>query len=162
MKVRKITLKDIEFREVNGEFERIFINEKSYPVFLTNYALKRGKELGYIESSLFSNVIKLQGLEKLSQGKEEFENIDDNLLNELDETKMQQMIYLAFLGANKSSEMSFDEFITKYHDSVEQTMELYTNLISDLISSDPNQFAKAMQKSTNKSNKNGKKYNRRR
>lgn len=158
MKVRKVTLKDVEVREVNGEFEKVFINEKTYPAFLTNYALKRGKELGLIESSLFSTLLKMQGLEALAKGND----LDPSIFDQIDETKMQQVIYLAFVGANRNADLSFDEFLEKYHDPIEKTMELYMNLIVDLMSTDPNQFAKGLQKSTNKSTKNGKKSNHRR
>jgi len=159
MKVRKVTLKDIEVREVNGEFEKVFVNEKTYPAFLTNYALKKGKELQLIESSLFSNLIKMQGIKDFNKDQE---NIDPSLFEHIDETKMQQVIYLAFLGANKNTELSFDQFLEKYHEPIDNTMELYFNLIMDLMSTDPNQFAKGLQKSTNKSNKNKKKHYHRR
>jgi hypothetical protein len=160
MKVRKVTLKDVEVREVNGEFERVFVNEKTYPVFLTNYALKKGKELGLIESSLFTSLLKMQGLEALAGG--QAKDLDPSIFDQIDETKMQQVIYLAFIGANKNTDLSFDEFLQKYHDPIEKTMELYMNLIVDLMSTDPNQFAKGLQKSTNKSTKHGKKSNHRR
>jgi hypothetical protein len=160
MKVRKVTLKDIEIREVNGEFEKVFVNEKTYPVFLTNYALKKGKEMGLIESSLFTSLLKMQGLEALAEG--QAKDLDPSIFDQIDETKMQQVIYLAFIGANKNTDLSFDEFLQKYHEPIDVTMELYMNLIVDLMSTDPNQFAKALQQSMNKSRKNGKKFNHRR
>jgi len=162
MKVRKVTLKDVEVREVNGEFEKVFVNEKTYPVFLTNYALKKGKEMGLIESSLFSDLLKMKGLEALVNNDSNLSDIDSPVFERIDETKMLKLIYLAFIGANKNTDLSFDEFLQKYHESIEYTMELYMNLIADLMSTDPNQFAKGLQQSTNKSNKNGKKLNHRR
>ena len=42
----KITLKEVEFVEVEGEYEQRFINKQNYPAFLTNYALKRDKKKG--------------------------------------------------------------------------------------------------------------------
>jgi hypothetical protein len=162
MKVRKVTLKDVEVREVNGEFERVFVNEKTYPVFLTNYALKKGKEMGLIESSLFSDLLKMKGLEALVNNDPNLNDIDSPVFERIDETKMLKLIYLAFIGANKNIDLSFDEFLQKYHESIEYTMELYMNLIADLMSTDPNQFAKGLQQSTNKSTKNGKKLNHRR
>lgn len=160
MKVRKVTLKDVEVREVNGEFEKVFVNEKTYPVFLTNYALKKGKELGLIESSLFTSLLKMQGLEALAEKR--MDDLDPAIFDQIDETKMQQVIYLAFIGANKNTDLSFDEFLQKYHDPIETTMELYMNLIVDLMATDPNQFAKGLQQSMNKSRKNEKKSNHRR
>lgn len=160
MKVRKVTLKDIEVREVNGEFEKVFVNEKTYPIFLTNYALKKGKEMGLIESSLFTSLLKMQGLEALTGG--QAKDLDPSIFDQIDETKMQQVIYLAFIGANKNADLTFDEFLEKYHEPIDETMELYMNLIFDLVASDPNQFAKGLQQSTSKSRKNGKKSNHRR
>jgi hypothetical protein len=159
MKVRKVTLKDVEIREVNGEFERVFVNEKTYPVFLTNYALKKGKELGLIESSLFSDLLKMKGLEALVNRDSDLNDIDSSVFDRIDETKMLKLIYLAFIGANKNIDLSFDEFLQKYHEPIDDTMELYMNLIVDLMATDQNQFAKGLQQSMNKSRKNGKKSN---
>jgi hypothetical protein len=156
MKIQKVTLKDVEIREINGEFERIYTNEKSYPAFLTNFAMKKGKEMGLVESSLFSDLLKLRGLEGLSNV--DMEQVDPAVFDSIDETKMHQIIYLAFNGANKTSEFSFDEFLQKYHYSFNDTIELYANLITDLISSEPNAFATELKKSTSNSNKNKKKY----
>jgi hypothetical protein len=161
LKIQKVTLKDMEIKEVNGEYERHFSNQKTYPAFLTNYALKKGKELGLLESSLFSDLLKLQGLEKLTNANENAD-IDPAVFDNLDETKMIQMVYLAFTGANPKVQLSLDEFVQKYHYSLDETMELYMNLIMDLMSKDPNAFAAALQKSTNKKPKHGKKFNRHR
>lgn len=150
MKIRKITLKALEFKETADGYEPIIISEKNYPAFLSNYALKKGKENGLIDSSLFSDLLKFQGLEK-QKGNE----IDTSILNNIDETKMHQIVYLAFIGANKSTNISFDDFLEQYHEPLEETMELYMNLIMDAMSNDPNQFANSLQKST--SNKGKKK-----
>ncbi|HDR4840254.1 TPA: hypothetical protein QCR20_005982, partial [Bacillus cereus] len=45
--------------------------------------------------------------------------------------------------------LTFDDFLQNYHDSLAESMELYTKLVVDVISQDPNQFAIAFQKSTN-------------
>ena len=55
---------------------------------------------------------------------------------------------MAFKGANPKENSTFDEFLKKYHDSLAESMELYTKLVVDVISQDPNQFA-ATEKSTN-------------
>jgi hypothetical protein len=161
VKIRKITLKDVEIKEVNGEFERVYTNEKTYPAFLTNYALKKGKELGLIESSLFSDLLKLQGLQRLESIDKGLGDIDPSVFESIDETKMMKVIYLAFIGANKNTALSFDEFLEKYHAPLEEMMDLYMNLIADLMSSDKNQFAAALRKSMN-TKQNGKKSNHRR
>lgn len=48
MKVQKITLKEVEFVEVEDEYEKRFINKQNYPAFLTNYALKKAKKKGLL------------------------------------------------------------------------------------------------------------------
>lgn len=145
MKIEKVTLKEIEIREVNGEFEQVFYNEKTYPAFLTNYSLKKGKELGYIETSLFNELAKLSVMESAKNEKGE---LDPNALADFDEEKALQIIYLALTGANKSLEISYDEFLMTYHGGLEATLILYANLIGNLVSSDPNQFAKEFGMST--------------
>lgn len=161
MKIQKVTLKDFEVIEVNGEYQGGYKNEKTYPAFLTNYALKQGKEQGLIESSLFSDLLKLQGLQKLSRLQDDEDmDIDPNVFNNVDETKMTQIIYLSFKGANPTNPLSLDDFLKKYHYSLEQTMELYMELIMGLMEQDKNAFAAGLKKSTNKNKNNGKKYGR--
>lgn len=150
MKIEKITLKEIEIREVGGEFERVFYNEKTYPIFLTNYSLKKGKEMGYIETSLFNELAQMSGLQNATN---EDGEMDLEALKDFDEEKALQVIYLALVGANKSLDLSYEDFLTKYHYGLYETFELYANLISNLISSDPNQFAKEFERVTDKSNK---------
>lgn len=58
LKVQKVTLKEFEIVEVDGEFEKRFINEKNYPAFLTNASVKRGFETGLIQSSLWEDLLK--------------------------------------------------------------------------------------------------------
>lgn len=151
MKIRKITLKDVTYVEKGDEFEPVFTNEKNYPAFLTNYALKKGKDRGIIESSLFSDLLHVSSVENTD------ENVDPSIFENISESKMLDIIYLAFTGANKNTELSMDEFLEKYHAPLEETIELYMNLIMDAVSSDPNQFANELKKSTSKSRKNEKK-----
>lgn len=164
MKIQKVTLKEAQITEVNGEYQVQFVNEKTYPLFLTHYALKQGKELGLVETSLFSDLLKLQGLQKLSNLKEDEQaDIDPAIFENIDEVKMVQLIYLSFRGANKNSSLSLEDFLEKYHYSFDETMDLYMNLIVSLMDKDPNAFAAGLQKSTNKQhNKNQKKFNRQR
>ncbi|MFB7157335.1 hypothetical protein [Lysinibacillus sp. NPDC056232] len=37
MKIQKVELKEVEVVEVDGEFEKRFINTKVHPAFLTNF-----------------------------------------------------------------------------------------------------------------------------
>lgn len=153
MKIHKLTLKESEIREVNGEYEEVFFNEKTYPIYLSNYALKKGKEMGLIESSLFTDLLKMYSMKSATdeEGNVNPESIDPSALASLDETKAQKVIYLAFLGGNKKIEMTFDEFLELYHYTVVETLELYMELIVGLIDDEPNKFAQGLQKSEGKS-----------
>lgn len=150
MKIAKITLKEMEIREENGEYTQHFFNEKTYPIFLTNYALKRGKEQGYIETSLFSEMAKMVEMEK---AKQEDGNMDVSQLSEFDEEKAIQIIYLGLKGANKGLDIPYEEFLEKYHYDIENTLTLYAELITNLVSSNPNQFANEFKKATDNSKK---------
>ncbi|MGU9541168.1 hypothetical protein [Bacillus cereus] len=145
MKVQKITLKEAEFVEVEGEFEKRFINKKNYPAYLTNYALKKGQEEGLIHSSIIADIVKFQALD----GLRDKDNKDLSALEQIDQTSIHKVIYMAFKGANPKEKLTFDDFLQKYHDSLAESMELYTKLVVDVISQDPNQFAAALKKSTN-------------
>lgn len=153
MKIHKLILKESEIREVDGEYEEVFFNEKTYPIYLSNYALKKGKEMGLIESSLFTDLLKMYSIKTATdeEGNVNPESIDPSALASLDETKAQKVIYLAFLGGNKKIEMTFDEFLELYHYTVVETLELYMELIVGLIDDEPNKFAQGLQKSEGKS-----------
>ncbi|HDR4726952.1 TPA: hypothetical protein QCR01_004839 [Bacillus cereus] len=153
MKVQTVTLKELEVVNVNGEFETRFINEEKHPAYLTNYALKKGKEMGLIDTSIFNDLIKFQALEGADKGKD----ADLEALGQIDQTNMHKIIYLAFQGANPKTELSFDDFLKKFHEPLVESMQLYATLITDVINQDPNQFATAFQKSTEKSGKDKKK-----
>lgn len=156
MKVQKLTLKEVEVVEVDGEFEKRFINAKTYPIFLTNAALQKGKQLGYLDTSLITDLVKLMPLAKRVKAVGVGENIDENtvqMMAEIDEQKMIHVIYLAFIGANRKEEKSFDEFIELYHLDFTETATLFMKLISDVISKD-NNFAKSLEQSMKKEKKN--------
>ncbi|MEC2474574.1 hypothetical protein P9W87_25965, partial [Bacillus thuringiensis] len=70
-------------------------------------------------------------------------------LEQIDQTSIHKVIYMSFKGANPKEKLTFDDFLQKYHDSLAESMELYTKLVVDVISQDPNQFAAALKKSTN-------------
>jgi hypothetical protein len=152
MKIEKVILKESEIVEVEGQFKQIFKNQKTVPCFLTNYSLKRGKDLGLIKGSLVADVMKLLPLTKLKSA----DDIDPETMRELDELEMMKVIYVGCIGANKNLDLDFDEFLSLYHDSYEATLVLYATLVSGLIQKDPNQFAQGLKNST-KHNK--KKYN---
>jgi hypothetical protein len=152
MKIEKVILKESEIVEIEGQFKQIFKNQKTVPCFLTNYSLKRGKDLGLLKGSLIADVMKLIPLTKLKSAND----IDPETMKELDELEMMKVIYVGCIGANNKLDLDFDEFVSLYHDSYEETLILYTTLVSSLIQKDPNQFAKGLQNSTKQ---NKKKYN---
>lgn len=152
MKVQKVVLKELEVKNIDGEFKTQYVNEQTYPAFLTNYAMKKGKEMGLIESSILHDLLKLQAL----QGAKDGEEVNLSALEQIDQTNMHKFIYLAFQGANPKEKMSFDDFLEKFHEPLVESMQLYATLISDVISQDPNQFAAAFQKSTNTGGKDKK------
>lgn len=151
-KIEKITLKELEVIEVGGEYETRYVNEKTYPAFLTNYSLKKGKELGYIDTSLFSEMAKLKFVTDATDAEG---NVNVEAMAAFDEDKVLKVIYLALLGPNPKllNEISYDDFLESYHEGLQESLELYGSLIGNLVSSDPNQFAKEFEKATAKSKK---------
>lgn len=152
MKVQKVTLKEFEIVEVNGEFEKRFINEKNYPAFLTNASVKQGFESGLIKSSLWEDLLKIRGLQSVVEKEDEESSLQ--IMNMFDEQKLIAVVFLGVLGANKNLDLTFDSFVEKYHYDLAETIELYANLITNLVSQDPNQFAKGLQQSTKSEKKN--------
>lgn len=141
MKINKITLVDVEIKEVDGEYQKHYINETNYPAFLTNYALKKGKEMGLIESSLVNEVM------NWSKG---------NTEDQFNENKMLPLLYLSILGAEPDIELTYEEFVRRYHYSLSDTMELYSDIV-DSITESENNFSRGLMNSTNKSDSSKKK-----
>ena len=152
MKVQKVTLKEFEIVEADGEFEKRFINSKNYPAFLTNASVKRGFDTGLIETSLWEDLLKIMGLQSVINKNDEESIVQ--LMGVFDEQKLIAVIYLGVIGANKNVDLSFEDFLEKYHYDLAETIELYANLITDLVAKDPNQFAKGLQHSTKSEKKN--------
>lgn len=151
MKVQTVELKDLEFVTVNGEYQQRFINEKTYPAFLTNAAMKRGFDTGLIESSLWEDLIKIKGLESVVKSSDEKSALQ--AMNALDEQKMIAIVYLAVIGANKKLTISYDEFLERYHYSFDKTLQLYANLLTNMMSSNPNEFSGKLKNATKKNKK---------
>lgn len=149
-KIQKVVLKDIQVGiGEDGEFQQVVTNEKTVPCFLTNYALKLGSDIGYIKGSLVADLLKLQKFRDDTQEK----GMSPEAIESLDEAQMQRVIYLGLKGADKTFEHSFDAFLERYHYTFEETTQLYMSLVMNLITSDPNKFAKDLQKSTKKEKK---------
>ncbi|WP_107838387.1 hypothetical protein [Metasolibacillus meyeri] len=152
MKIETVELSEVEFVEVDGGWEKKVVSTKRHPAFLTNAAIKRGYDMGILESSLFEDLLKIKGLEILS--KEQIEGVDEEkqaseFMEVLDEQRMQSVIYLGVLGANKNLGLTFDEFLELYHYQLTDTTKIYANLIVGLLAGN-NEFATALQKETKK------------
>lgn len=104
MKIQQVRLKEFEVIEVDGEYEKRFINEQKYPAFLTNASIKRGFDLGLLESSLWEDLLKVMGLQSLMKetgDKEKDAEKAMQLMSAFDEQKLIAVVYLAVLGANQ-------------------------------------------------------------
>ncbi|TLS37737.1 hypothetical protein [Pseudalkalibacillus caeni] len=150
IKISSIELKDVEIIELeNGEFEKRYINPKRYPAFLTNRALATGKRLGITKSSLFAEIVKLSDV----IGDEDEINSDDLTPEQaevIDADKYLPVIYLAVIGANKTLELSYEEFLDKYQGDIEEIVNDYMELVLPYLQQDPNEFKKGLEKSTSK------------
>lgn len=153
MNIQIVELKEIDIVETSEGFEQRFINVKKYPAFLTNASIKRGYDLGFLESSLFEDLLKLKGLETIINASNAEEDKALEIMGAFDENKLISLIYLGVIGANRKLDMSFEDFLELYHLSFAETIQLYANLIMSFISGD-NSFAKGLNAST----KNKKKH----
>jgi hypothetical protein len=150
IKVSTITLKDVDIVELeDGSFEKRFVNPKKYPAFLTNRSLATGRNLGITKSSLISELVKMRSLTD-KDGELDMENITPEQADLIDTENYLPVIYLGIKGANKSLELSYEEFLDKYHEDIEQVLNDYVNLIMPYLQQNSNEFKKGLEKSTSK------------
>ncbi|MGM7637573.1 hypothetical protein [Bacillus sp. Hm123] len=160
-KIHVIELRETEFVQIEGteEFTEVTKRKQKYPVYLTNYALSRGHDLGILKTSLITDLLKIKsGLNDLEEkkkqsGKENKEAEAEAVISNLDENKMMDVIYLAFLGANPNVSIDKYEFLKQYHAQYQDKVMLYFNIIATAVDADPNAFAKSLEKSTASSEK---------
>ncbi|MDM5237494.1 hypothetical protein QUF83_15315 [Bacillus cereus] len=143
MKVEIVKLKEVEVVNVDGYFKAIEKNHQTVPCFITNAAMQRGQSLGLIEQSLMQSLFKMKDLANANPN-----NIDSNSLQSFNEIEIQKIIYLGCLGANKQFPYDFEQFIERFHYSFEETMKLYSKLISNVTTGQENKFAKGLANST--------------
>lgn len=150
IKIHSIELKDYEVLEVEGgSFEKRYINPKRHPAFLTHRSMAKGKHLGITNSSLLGELLKLNSLSG-NDGKIKSKDITPEQAELLDNDKYLPVIYLGIIGASKSSEMTYDEFLDKYHGDTEQILNDYIALIEPYIQENPNKFKASLEESTKK------------
>ncbi|MBD5799995.1 hypothetical protein COM13_09145 [Bacillus pseudomycoides] len=147
MNVEIVKLHEVETVQLeNGQFQRVTKNQQTVPCYITNYAVKKGKDLGLLEESLLQSLFKLKGLVNVDPNK--LDSIDGTALQGIDEVELQKIIYLGCVGANKNFPYDFDAFLERFHYSFDETVRLYAKLISGVTTGQQNGFAKGLNKST--------------
>lgn len=147
MNVEIVKLHEVETVQLeNGQFQRVTKNQQTVPCYITNYAVKKGKDLGLLEESLLQSLFKLKGLVNVDPNK--LDSIDGTALQGIDEVELQKIIYLGCVGANKNFPYDFDAFLERFHYSFDEAVRLYAKLISGVTTGQQNGFAKGLNKST--------------
>ncbi|MGF3103651.1 hypothetical protein [Rossellomorea sp. DUT-2] len=150
IKVSTITLKELEMTQLeNGEFEGRYVNPKKYPAFLTHRSLAKGRNEGITKSSLISELIKMNSL-RGEDGEIDTENLSSEQAEHIDTDKYLPVIYLGIIGANKSLDLSYEDFLDQYPGDLEQIMQDYIALIIPYLQQDSNQFKAGLVNSTKK------------
>lgn len=145
-KIHSIELYDTEIVErEDGSFEEMKLNKRRYPLFISNYSLQKGRDLGYIQSSILEDLVNAYSAMKSADNDEE---AGVQVLKEIQQDKAIQVIYLAHLGAAKSNAMEFDDFLQKFHLDFSETIQLYSELVQTSVQGNENNFAKGLQQST--------------
>ncbi|WP_088033538.1 hypothetical protein [Evansella clarkii] len=146
-KMEIVELKDMEVVEDNGEFKTVYKNEKKYPASITNYSLSLGESLGLLTSSQMTD---LEGVQRVFEAALNPEKHREKAMEGLDINQYMKVIYLAVMGVNPNLQLSFDEFTSRYHATIPETLETYTNLVLGTLGVDENEFAKGLMQSTKK------------
>lgn len=150
MKISTIELKETEVIELeDGSFEKRFINPKKYPAFLTNRSLVTGRNLGITKTSLIGELIKMNSLSP-GNGELDMENLTSEQAELIDTEKYLPVIYLGIVGANKNSELSYEDFLDGYHGDTEQVLNDYLDLVIPYVQQNSSEFRKGLEKSTSK------------
>ncbi|UBH10592.1 hypothetical protein [Macrococcus armenti] len=162
-KIIAIELKELQIIEKeDGSFEHGFTNKTKVPAMLTNFALKRGRDLGITEGGLLADLFKLQSIgNKSKKRSDDFINADDLLndgineegLDAISPEKITPVIYLGIIGANPKTTLSFDDFLERYHEDIEVMMQQYSELIQGLFNQQSNNYAKGYIEATDSSKK---------
>lgn len=162
-KIIAIELKELQIIEKeDGSYEHGFTNKRKVPAMITNFSLKRGRDLGITESGLLTDLFKLKSISNKSKKQsDEFINADDLLNDGIDEDgldaispeKITPVIYLGIIGANPKISLSFDDFLELYHEDIEVMMQQYSELIQGLFANQTNNYAKGYIEATDSSKK---------
>ena len=155
-KIFTVELKETEIVQPEGstDFVEVVKSKQTYPVYLTNYAMARGHDMGLLKSSLINDLIKMKSVVDAEGSQEEKVA---NFMEQIDEQHAINVIYLAFLGANPKTEIAKDQFLQQYQATFTEKITLYLNILSAAVDADPNAFADGLAKSTAKAGKDEKK-----
>lgn len=147
-KIETITLKQMEIIEnENGEFEKVFTNERRLPASITNYSLSMGEKLGLIKGSQITD---LADIEQLFQSAINPNADQTKALKDIDLTKYLKTIYLAVIGINPNIELTYEEFLSLYHEDTPTIINTYTNLVMATLTDNMDGFVKGLEQSTKK------------
>jgi len=156
IKVSTIELKDVEVVELeDGSYDSRFVNPRKYPAFLTNRALKKGRNMGVTKSSLISDLIQMNSLFKSNQkGKEnpeiDLESLTPEQAEIIEAENYLPVIYLGLLGANKNLDLDYDDFLDQYQGDLSQIIQDYMELVMPYIDQNSNEFKKEFENKTKK------------
>ncbi len=159
IKVSTIELKEIETVQLeDGNFESKLVNPKKYPAFLTNRALKRGKNMGITKSSLIGDLVEINALlkghqkenENGEEGELDIESLTPEQAQVIEAENYLPVIYLGIIGANKSLDLDYDDFLDQYHADLSQIIQDYVELVMPYIDQNSNEFKKEFEKKTKK------------
>lgn len=162
-KIIAIELKELQIIEKeDGSYEHGFTNKRKVPAMITNFSLKRGRDLGITEGGLLTDLFKLQSIGKKSKRQsDDFISADDLLndgidaegLDAISSEKITPVIFLGIIGANPKTSLTFDDFLELYHEDIEVMMQQYTELIQGLFANQSNKYEKGYKEATDTSKK---------
>lgn len=149
-KIFSVELSDRVTKEnENGDFEVKYINHQKYPAAITNRSFYLGEQMGLIKGSQMTD---LHGVQQVFEAAIQPGENRENALKGLDHNQSLKVIYLAVMGMNKDLKLTFEDFTEKFHESIEDTTNLFTDLVLETVAEglSENNFAKGLINSTKK------------
>lgn len=141
MKIKKLRLYKEAIVEKNGDFELEVSEIEEVPCLVTNKALQVCRQLGVTETSLAEDFnLVLRNSDK-----------DGTVRKMPDDKLMLQAIYVGYVGGQlllgkDMPKYDYDEFLTRYHESVNDRWNTYIGLFM----TEENKFVEGIVKSTKK------------
>lgn len=163
--IERIKLSDLIIVDIDGEFKEVRENEEVFPCLLTNFSLYVGKRDGLIKTSLtqeFFEVTEVYGdgvdIDDLTEeeGGKYYARKFKELSEKIDEEKVLKIIYLGLMGADPRFKYDFETFTLKFHDTLEDKLVIYMNILKGLVMKD-NNYKKEYERLTSKKREVGEK-----